>query len=198
MSNDKIKLAIFASGNGSNAENIAQFFKGNENVEIARIYSNKADAFVLERAKNLEIPSFVFTGKELRETDIVLNQLIEDETDYIILAGFLLRIPTNLIEEFDYRIINIHPALLPDYGGKGMYGMNVHNAVKAAGEKQSGITIHYVNENYDEGNIIFQSWVPVEESDSADDIADKVHKLEYEHFPKIINEVIFSDYEDEE
>jgi phosphoribosylglycinamide formyltransferase 1 len=191
-----IKLAIFASGNGSNAENIVRYFNDNQEISISRIYCNKADAFVLERAKILNLPTMVFLGTDLLNSDLVLNQLIEDETDFVILAGFLLKIPSNLIEAFPNRIINIHPALLPDFGGKGMYGMKVHHAVKASGENKSGITIHFVNENYDEGNIIFQAWVPVEAEDSAEEIAEKVHKLEYEHFPNIINQIIIDTYED--
>jgi phosphoribosylglycinamide formyltransferase-1 len=151
MEKSTIRLAIFASGNGSNAEQIAHYFEDIEEVEIVRIYSNKSEAYVLERAKNLQIPSMVFSGKELRESDQVLQQLQADKTDYIILAGFLLLIPEYLIQAFPNRIINIHPALLPDYGGKGMYGMNVHKAVKASGDRQTGITIHFVNEHYDEG-----------------------------------------------
>ena len=187
---DKIRIAIFASGNGSNAQNIAEHFAGNSSVDICRIFSNKADAFVLKRADNLNIPSFVFTKKQMNESEIVLNQLIADKTDFIVLAGFLLKIPANILEKFPYKIINIHPALLPKYGGKGMYGMRVHEAVKASGDIESGITIHYVNAAYDEGNVIFQAMIPVEKSDTAEDIANKVHGLEYEHFPKVIEQII--------
>jgi phosphoribosylglycinamide formyltransferase-1 len=190
MENSKTRLAIFASGNGSNAEQIAHYFEDIEEVEIVRIYSNKAEAYVLERAKNLQIPSMVFSGKELRESDKVLEQLKEDQTDFIILAGFLLLIPENLIQSFPNRIINIHPALLPDYGGKGMYGMNVHKAVKASGDKQTGITIHFVNEHYDEGQVIFQAFTRIADNDTPEDIATKVHALEYAHFPQIIHKVI--------
>lgn len=191
MMNDKIKIAIFASGNGSNAENIANYFNGNQDVEICRIYSNKVDAYVLKRAKNLKIPSMVFSGKELRETNTVMDQLIADNTDFIVLAGFLLMIPKSMIEVFHNKIINIHPALLPDFGGKGMYGDYVHQAVKNAGENKTGITIHFVNEKYDEGNIIFQSIVPIDENDSVEEIANKVHRLEYEYYPKIIEKLIY-------
>ena len=126
----------------------------------------------------------------MNESEIVLNQLIADKTDFIVLAGFLLKIPANILEKFPYKIINIHPALLPKYGGKGMYGMRVHEAVKASGDIESGITIHYVNAAYDEGNVIFQAMIPVEKSDTAEDIANKVHGLEYEHFPKVIEQII--------
>ena len=195
MKDKTIKLAIFASGNGSNAEEITRYFSEVENVEVVRIYSNKQDAFVLKRAQNLNVPSFVFSGKELKDSEKVLEQLKKDESNYIILAGFLLLIPEYLINAFPQRIINIHPALLPDYGGKGMYGMRVHEAVKAAGEKQSGITIHFVNEHYDEGQVIFQAYTRIEEQDTAEDIAQKVHTLEYKHYAKVIHQVIGGDYE---
>ena len=185
-----INIAIFASGNGSNAQNIAEYFTGDNRVNISRIYTNKPDAYVLERARKLGIPAMVFNKKQLNETGEVLQQLKDDATDFVVLAGFLLKVPDAVIDAFPQRIVNIHPALLPDYGGKGMYGMRVHEAVKAAGDDKSGITIHYVNSAYDEGNIIFQAWVPVESSDTPDDIAEKVHKLEYEHFPKVIDELI--------
>ena len=183
------KLAILASGSGSNAENIANYFANNNNVEISLIVSNKKDAFVLERAKKLNIPSAVFTNKQMKEETDLLETL-KKEADFIILAGFLLKVPENIIEAFPNKIVNIHPALLPNYGGKGMYGMHVHNAVKANNEPKSGITIHYVNENYDEGAIIFQADTALTPEDSADDIAAKINTLEYEHFPKVIEEVI--------
>ena len=185
-----IRIAIFASGNGSNAQNIAEYFAENSGVSICRIYSNKKNAFVLERAKNLKIPSFVFTKRQMNETDLVVEQLINDRTDLIVLAGFLLKIPENIINKFPDRIINIHPALLPKYGGKGMYGMRVHEAVKESGDSESGITIHYVNEAYDEGSIIFQANIPVDKMDTPDDIAQKIHGLEYEYFPKIIEQIL--------
>ena len=185
-----IQIAIFASGNGSNAQKIAEYFAGNSDVNICRIYSNKKDAFVLERAMNLKIPSFVFTKKQMNETNSVIEQLINDRTDLIVLAGFLLKIPENIIKEFPDGIVNIHPALLPKFGGKGMYGMRVHEAVKESGDSESGITIHYVNEAYDEGSIIFQAKVQVDKIDSPEDIARKIHKLEYEYFPKIIEKVL--------
>lgn len=184
------RIAIFASGSGSNAENIANYFNNNEDVEIALILANKPDAFVLERAKKLNIDSFVFTGKEMRDSDIILNKLEEYSIDFIVLAGFLLKLPDNLIESYPNKIINIHPALLPNYGGKGMYGMNVHNAVIENREKESGITIHFVNENYDEGAIIFQAKVKIEDDFDAEKLAQEIHILEYEHFPRVIGEVL--------
>ncbi|OIP02035.1 MAG: phosphoribosylglycinamide formyltransferase [Bacteroidetes bacterium CG2_30_33_31] len=185
-----IRLAIFASGNGSNAENIANYFKDISEVEISLILTNKADAYVLERANNLNIKSFVFTFSELYKTNKVLQKLKDDSIDFVVLAGFMLKIPSNIISAFPNKIVNIHPALLPKYGGKGMFGNHVHEAVKAAGEKISGITIHFVNDNYDEGDIIFQAKVDILPCESADEIANKIHKLEYEYFPKTINLII--------
>ncbi|GGF64574.1 phosphoribosylglycinamide formyltransferase [Wenyingzhuangia marina] len=186
-----IKIAILASGSGSNAENIAQYFSTHKNVKITYILSNKKDAFVLERAKNLGIKSKVFSNKEMKEQVDLLN-LLKVEADFIILAGFLLKVPENIIEAFPNRIINIHPALLPNYGGKGMYGMHVHRAVKENNEPETGITIHYVNENYDEGAIIFQAKTALTTDDTPETIADKIHLLEQEHFPRVIDEVINS------
>lgn len=183
------KIAIFASGSGSNAENIARYFNNNENLNIKCIYSNKVDAFVLERAKKLNIPTFVFSKHDFYETDIVFNHLKSEKVDLIVLAGFLWLIPENLTQNF--IIINIHPALLPKYGGKGMYGDKVHKAVVENGEKESGITIHYVNEIYDEGKIIFQAKCNVLPDDTPDDVASKVHALEYEYFPKVIEKLLF-------
>ncbi len=184
-----IKIAILASGSGSNAENIANYFLNHKNIKITYILSNKKDAFVLERAKKLNINSKVFSNKQMREEN-ELVELLKNEADYVILAGFLLKIPQNIIDAFPDKIINIHPALLPKYGGKGMYGMHVHNAVKENKETETGITIHLVNENYDEGAIIFQAKTAVTPEDSPEDIAKKVHILEYEHFPRVIEKVI--------
>lgn len=184
-----IKIALFASGSGSNAENIVHFFSEKPNFEFSVILSNKADAFVHERAKKLQIPSFTFSREDFLEGEKILNFLKQHQIDYVVLAGFLLKIPSVLIQAFPQKIINIHPALLPKYGGKGMYGMRVHQAVAEAGETESGITIHYVNENYDEGSIIFQAKCPVLETDTPEMIADKVHALEYAYFPKVISEV---------
>ena len=183
------KIAIFASGSGSNAENIVTYFKNNEKFEFSVILSNKADAFVHQRAKKLNIPSLTFSREAFSDGKTILDLLQKEEIDYIILAGFLLKIPQAIIEAFPDRIINIHPALLPKFGGKGMYGDRVHRAVVEAGETESGITIHYVNEHYDEGSIIFQAKCPVLATDSPDDVANKVHALEYEHFPKVIEQI---------
>jgi phosphoribosylglycinamide formyltransferase-1 len=184
------KIAIFASGSGSNAENIVKYFADNTSVEVDCILSNKADAYVLERAKNLGIESFVFNRDEFYSSTKVLDILQERNIDFIVLAGFLWLIPDYLTEFFADNMVNIHPALLPKYGGKGMYGMNVHKAVVAAGEKKTGITIHYVNEKYDDGNIIFQATCAVSDEDSPEDVAEKVHALEYEHFPRVIEQIL--------
>lgn len=181
-----LKIALFASGSGSNAENIIKYFSANEKFTFPVIISNKRDAYVHERAKLLQIPSVTFSREDFIKGEPVLDFLKEHEIDYIVLAGFLLRVPDVLINTFPDKIINIHPALLPKYGGKGMYGHHVHEAVAAAGETESGITIHYVNAHYDEGNIIFQAKCPVLPTDTPDMIAEKVHALEYEHYPRVI------------
>ena len=184
-----LKIALFASGSGSNAENIVRFFLNDSKFEFPLIISNKQNAFVHERARNLNIPSVTFSREDFINGEAILELLIKYQIDCIVLAGFLLKVPEVLINAFPDKIINIHPALLPNYGGKGMYGHNVHEAVKASGDTESGITIHYVNSNYDEGNIIFQAKCPVLPTDTADMIADKVHALEYEHFPKVIEDL---------
>lgn len=183
------RIAILASGSGTNAENIINYFKNSDAISVNLVLSNKKEAKVLERASRLEIPNSNFDKNDFTDTDEVLN-LLKENADYVILAGFLWKIPAKIIEAFPNKVINIHPALLPKYGGKGMYGMHVHNAVVENKEKQTGITIHYVNENYDEGAIIFQKSFEVLESDSADDVAEKIHKLEYEYFPKVIEKVV--------
>ena len=185
-----IRIAIFASGNGSNAENIIQYFSDHTHIKTALIVSNKAEAFVHIRAQNLNIPSYTFSKNEFDEGTPVVEKLREYNVDFVVLAGFLLKISQPLLDAFHDKMINIHPALLPKFGGKGMYGHHVHCAVVEAGEQESGITIHYVNENYDEGNIIFQALCPVLPSDSADDVARKVGELEMEWFPKVIEEAL--------
>ncbi len=188
----KIKVAIFASGNGSNAENIVRYFSEHEDVEIDSIFTNKENAFVINRAKKLNTPCFYYSNPVFSTGDQLLKNLINREIDFIVLAGFLIKIPLIIIEVFPNKILNIHPALLPKYGGKGMYGSKVHEAVKDANDTETGITIHFVNKNYDEGATVFQANCRVEPSDSADDIAQKVHLLEYEHFPVIIEKTIAS------
>ncbi len=184
-----LKIALFASGSGSNAENIVNYFSDNQKFTFPLIISNKKDAYVHERAQKLHVPSYTFTKDDFASGQPILEFLKVHNIDCIVLAGFLLKIPEALIEAFPDKIINIHPALLPKYGGKGMYGHHVHEAVAASGDTESGITIHYVNAQYDEGNIIFQAKCPVLPTDSPDAIAEKVHALEYEFFPKVIEDI---------
>lgn len=183
------KIAILASGNGSNAEEIIKHFQHSSKGKVVLVGSNKSDAFVLERAKKFEVPTFTFNRKQLEEGDAV-KKLEETEVDFVVLAGFLLKIPLNLIHAYPDKIVNIHPALLPKYGGKGMYGMKVHEAVKAAKDVETGITIHLVNENYDEGKIIFQAGVAVSPEDNPEAIANKVHQLEHKYFPNVIESLL--------
>jgi phosphoribosylglycinamide formyltransferase-1 len=185
----KTRIAIFCSGSGSNAQKIIEYLKGHPSLEIAVLMANKPDAYALERAKNLSVPTWVF-NREQYQSGKVLEELKQRSIDWIVLAGFLWLIPEDLVMAYPNKIINIHPALLPKFGGKGMYGMNVHKAVVANQEKESGITIHYVNKNYDEGNIIFQASCAVIASDTPEDVSKKVQVLEHEHFPKIIENTI--------
>lgn len=180
------KIIIFASGSGSNAERIATFFKDDKNIQVSLILSNNPKAGVLERAKRLQIPSIVFDRQAFYHSEIVLDIIQSQNPDLIILAGFLWKFPENIIKNFPNKIINIHPSLLPKYGGKGMYGGFVHQSVIENREPESGITIHYVNENYDEGTIIFQTKTEVSVNDTPETLAEKIHQLEYEHFPKVI------------
>ena len=184
------KLAIFASGSGTNAENLIQFFKENKNIQISHIFSNNKTAYVIQRAINHNIKYNIFSRPDFYQSHKILDILHENKIDFLILAGFLWLIPEYLIDAFPNKIVNIHPALLPKYGGKGMYGMNVHEAVVNNKEKESGITIHYVNKEYDKGSIIFQAKCDVLENDTPEDIAKKVHKLEYMHFPLIIEKIL--------
>lgn len=185
-----INIAIFASGSGSNAENTIKFFQKSKDISVKLIVSNNEDAYVHQRAKQLHVPCVYCSRLDFINTNKVIDCLVEYQIDFIILAGFLLKVPNNLLAAYPNKIVNIHPALLPKFGGKGMYGDKVHKAVLEAGETQSGITIHYVNENYDEGNILFQATCWVEPGDNYEDVAHKVHALEYEHFPWVIEKVI--------
>lgn len=187
------KIAIFASGSGTNAGKIIQYFSNRNDVIIDIILSNKKDAYVLNRAKKFGVDNLLFNKKDFVESEKILNLLIERNIDLIVLAGFLWLVPENIIKNFDNKIINIHPALLPEFGGKGMYGDNVHKAVIENKKKISGITIHYVNNKYDEGNIIFQKECPVYESDTAKDLAKRIHILEHKFFPEIIDFIIKND-----
>jgi phosphoribosylglycinamide formyltransferase-1 len=183
------RLVILASGSGTNAENIIRYFNNHNSIQITEVLSNKAQAKVLDRAQNLNIPNRSFNRTEFMDPKGLLSHL-KKAADFIILAGFLWKVPDSIVAAFPNRIINIHPALLPKYGGKGMYGKFVHEAVVANRESESGISIHYVNEHYDEGAIIFQASVKLEYPISSDEVATKIHKLEYEHFPKIIEKVV--------
>lgn len=186
------RIVIFASGSGSNAENIIRFFQTKKSIDVTHVLTNNQHAKVLDRCKKLNISTLVFDRSEFSKSDEVLN-FLKNEADYIVLAGFLWRVPSKIVEAFPNKIINIHPALLPKYGGKGMYGMNVHKAVKENLELETGITIHFVNENYDEGAIIFQAKTPVTFDDTPEDIANKVHELEYKFFPEVIEKVILEE-----
>ncbi len=190
--NKSTKIAILASGSGSNAENINNYLLTNYDANIDCIICNKKDAFVFERAKKMDIDSFYFDKKAFSSATEVIELLKNRGVDFIVLAGFLLKISEKVIREFENKIINIHPALLPNYGGKGMYGMNVHKAVIDNNEKESGITIHLVNEEYDKGKILFQAKTSIESKDSAEDLAQKIHQLEYKHFPEVIVDYINS------
>jgi len=183
------RLVIFASGSGSNAENIINYFKDVTDIAVVSVLSNRKNAGVFERCKRLGIDCFYFSKDDFTLKNKVLS-VLKQSADYIILAGFLLKIPESIVTAFPNRIINIHPALLPKYGGKGMYGMHVHATVKENKETETGITIHFVNKYYDEGAIIFQAKTVINEADTPEDIAQKVHLLEYEHFPKIIEKTL--------
>tara|TARA_R110002050_G_scaffold128925_3_gene250356 strand:+ start:506 stop:1078 length:573 start_codon:yes stop_codon:yes gene_type:complete len=184
------RIVIFASGSGTNTENIIKHFQQSDVAEVVFVLSNKPDAAVLRRAKNLDVASISFTKDELFSEDGVLRILKESNPDLIVLAGFLLKFPEIILKEFPHKVINIHPALLPKYGGKGMYGNFVHQAIVENNEVETGITIHYVNENYDEGAIISQKRVKLSENETPETVAEKVHKLEYEWFPRIIEELL--------
>jgi phosphoribosylglycinamide formyltransferase-1 len=184
------RIAIFASGSGSNAERITTYFADNQNVSIELFLSNNPEAGVIERGRRLGVPTLIFDKKTFTKTNKIVEILQKQEIDWIILAGFLWLIPENLVKTFPNKIVNIHPALLPKFGGKGMWGHFVHEAVVAQKEKESGITIHFVNERYDEGKMIFQAKCEVFPTDSPDDVAKKVQALEHIHFPEVIEKLI--------
>ena len=186
----KARIAIFASGAGTNAENLISYFRTSDVAQVDLVLTNKKEAGVLEKAKALEVPTYVFSKQDLNSSDAVLQTLKDFNIDWIVLAGFLLKVPESLIDAYPYRIINIHPALLPKYGGKGMYGQHVHRAVLEAGERETGISIHFVNEHYDEGAMIAQHKVNLGDEETAESIAAKVHALEYKWFPPIVEETI--------
>jgi len=184
------RIALFASGSGTNAQNIIEYFAESEHVVIDSVWTNNPNAYALERAKKFDIETFIFSKDEFRNTSKVVEELQKREVNLIVMAGFLWLIPLNLIQNF--MIINIHPALLPKYGGKGMFGMKVHQAVVEHKDIESGISIHFVNEKYDDGEIIFQAKCPVLPTDSPEDVANKVHQLEYKYFPGVIEKVILA------
>tara|TARA_R110000868_G_scaffold31152_1_gene114323 strand:+ start:138 stop:701 length:564 start_codon:yes stop_codon:yes gene_type:complete len=183
------KIVVFASGSGTNAENIIKYFKENESGTVVAVFTNNSKAMVVERASKYEVPTEVFSKEDLFEGK-VLQKITAIQPDLIVLAGFLLKFPENIIHAYPNKIINIHPALLPKYGGKGMYGMNVHRAVVENRESETGITIHYVNEHYDEGGIIFQKKVTVLGTDTSEVVAEKIHDLEQRYFPEVIVDLL--------
>ncbi len=184
------RVVIFASGSGSNAENLIKFFQNRDNASVIQVLTNNPHAKVLDRCKKLKVSALSFNKTTFTETDDVLNILKSNQPDLIVLAGFLWKFPENILKHFPNKVINVHPALLPKFGGKGMYGMNVHEAVVANKETETGITIHFVNQNYDEGAIIFQAKCKVLASDTANDVAEKINKLEMEHFPKVVEKLL--------
>ena len=183
-------IAVLASGSGTNAENIIRYFREKSSACVALVLTNRQNAFVLERSRGLEVPCFYFPKSDWENGEAILSVLREHDIDFVVLAGFLARVPDLILHAYPNKIINIHPSLLPKFGGKGMYGNRVHEAVVAAGEKESGITIHYINENFDEGKIIRQYKCPIWPGETAEQVAEKVHALEYEYYPQVIAELI--------
>ncbi len=184
------RIVIFASGSGTNAENLIVFFHNRDNASVIQVMTNNPRAKVLDRCKKLNVSALSFNQTAFSKTDDVLNILKKANPDLIVLAGFLWKFPEHILAQFQNKVINIHPALLPKYGGKGMYGMHVHEAVVANKEKETGITIHYINEHYDEGAIIFQAKCDINSNYSAADVAEKIHILEMEHFPNVVNSLL--------
>ncbi len=193
MKKENVNIAILASGSGTNAENIIRYFKQHDTIKISLVISNKQDAYVLQRAANLQVDAITISAKEWKDEKMVTAILDKYKIDFLVLAGYLLLIPAWLVKRYADNILNIHPALLPAYGGKGMYGDHVHKAVIEAGEKESGITIHYVNEHFDQGDAIFQAKCPVFSADTPKTLATRIHALEYRHFPEVIEKVILGD-----
>jgi len=188
------RIAIFASGSGTNAQKIIEYFSASKDVVVDSLWSNNENAYALIRAEKLGIETFTFDSDEFYRSNEILDRLYDHRIDMIVLAGFLWLVPRNLTELF--TVINIHPALLPKYGGKGMYGANVHKAVLASKDKESGITIHQVNQDYDKGKIIFQATCPIQPKDTPETLAARIHELEHQHYPRVIEEVLLSE-EDE-
>ena len=190
MEKEKKRLLLFASGNGTNAENIIRYFSKKQSAEVVVVLSNNPHAGVLKKAQKQNVPTAVFSRTDFSETEKILSILASYHPDLIILAGFLWKIPPEVVRHYPRRIINVHPALLPRFGGKGMYGRHVHEAVIKSGETKSGITIHYVNEKYDEGQIIFQKETEISPDETPESLAEKIHQLEYAYFPKVIEEIL--------
>lgn len=184
------KLAVFVSGSGTNMEHIARYFAGSNETRVGLVVCNKHGVGAIERAQRMGIPLHMITRDDLEQPSRIIRILRHNQIDFIVLAGFLWLLPEALIKEFSGRIVNIHPALLPAYGGKGMFGMRVHQAVVAAGEKFSGITIHYVDEQYDRGAIIFQAIIALRPDETPESLAERIHALEYEHYPRVIENLI--------
>lgn len=188
-----VNLAIFVSGSGTNCENIIRYFQNNQQVNISLVISNKADAYALVRAKHLNVEIAVLPKSDFNNRELVLGLMSDHRIDFIVLAGFLLMIPDWLIDAYEHRMVNLHPALLPKFGGKGMYGHHVHESVKAAGETETGMTVHWVSNVCDGGEIIEQYKTAISPDDTPDDIAEKEHELEMEHFPKVIERVLLNE-----
>jgi phosphoribosylglycinamide formyltransferase-1 len=188
------RIAIFASGSGSNAQKIIEYFSASKEIVVDSLWSNNENAYALIRAEKLGIETFTFESDEFYRSNEILDRLYDHRIDMIVLAGFLWLVPRNLTELF--TVINIHPALLPKYGGKGMYGANVHKAVLASKDKESGITIHQVNQDYDKGKIIFQATCPIMPKDTPETLATRIHELEHQHYPRVIEEVLLSEEDD--
>ncbi|GAA3001795.1 phosphoribosylglycinamide formyltransferase [Prevotella corporis] len=188
-----VNLAIFVSGSGTNCENIIRYFQNNQQVNISLVISNKADAYALVRAKHLNVETAVLPKSDFNNRELVLDLMSDHRIDFIVLAGFLLMIPDWLIDAYEHRMVNLHPALLPKFGGKGMYGHHVHESVKAAGETETGMTVHWVSNVCDGGEIIEQYKTAISPDDTPDDIAEKEHELEMEHFPKVIERVLLNE-----
>ena len=186
------RIVILASGSGSNAENIITYFRDSTSIVVSAVLTNKNTAPVIDRCKRLNVPAIYFNKTAFSDSKVILDFLVSQKPDFIVLAGFLWKIPEIIVSKFPKKIINIHPSLLPKYGGKGMYGNKVHKAVKENNEVETGITIHYVNKNYDEGAIIHQAKTKIKSKDTIEAIAEKVHALEYEYFPKIIEKLLFN------
>lgn len=184
------RLVIFSSGNGTNAENLIRYSQSEGYFEVVAVFCNNPGAYVIQRAKNLGVETVLFDKSQFSATGFIFDKLLDLKTDWIVLAGFLWLVPDKIVKKWNNRIINIHPALLPKFGGKGMFGMNVHKAVIQSGEEQSGITIHFINDKYDEGDIVFQAICEVTKTDTPETLAQKIHELEYRYFPEVISQII--------